>query len=150
MGLSPLTRCVLEIYRELEGRGPRAGQALGEVDAVSTAPLHTHHSMRWPPETRLGTWALSLSGVALGGTIALAVAFSAGLESAESFSDNWVLTAAGVAILVSAAASAVTGLMAVIRRHDHSWTVVSATGVGVLLTAVSLQQVAEGLGWLSG
>ena len=117
---------------------------------MSTTPLHTHHGTRWAPETRLGTWALSLMGVALGGTVALAIAFSAGLESAESFTDNWILTAAGVAILTSAAASAVTGLMAMIRHHEHSWLVVSATGVSVLLTALSLQQVAEGLGWLSG
>ena len=119
------------------------------VDAMTT-PLHTHHGMGWAPETRLGTRALSLAGLALGGTVALAIAFSAGLESAESFTDNWILTAAGVAILASAAASAVTGLMAMIRRHDHSWLVLCATGVGVLLTALSLQQVAEGLGWLSG
>ena len=61
----------------------------------------------WAPETRLGTWALSLAGLALGGTVAIAVAFSAGLEPAESFSDNWLLTAAGFVILASAAASAV-------------------------------------------
>lgn len=117
---------------------------------MSTTPLHTHHGMRWAPETRLGTWALSLTGLALGGTVAIAIAFSAGLEPAESFTDNWFLTVAGVAILAGAAASAVTGLMATIRRHDHSWSVLSATVVGVLLTALSLQQVAEGLGWLSG
>lgn len=117
---------------------------------MSTTPSHTRHDMRWAPETRWGRWALSLTGLALGGTVALAIAFSAGLESAETFTDNWLLTAAGVAILGSAAASAVTGLLALIRRHDHSWLVLSATGVGVLVTALTLQQVAEGLGWLSG
>lgn len=117
---------------------------------MTATPLHTRHGTRWAPETRWGTWALSLTGLALGGTAALAIAFSAGLESADSFTDNWMLTAAGVAILASAAASSVTGLLAMIRRHDHSWSVLSATGVGVLLTALSLQQVAEGLGWLSG
>jgi hypothetical protein len=141
---------VLEIYRELEGIGPSARAGPREVDVMSATPLHTRHGIRWAPETRLGTWALSLTGLALGGTVALAIAFSAVMESAESFSDNWLLTAAGVAILTSAAASGVTGLMATIRRHDHSWLVLSATGVGVLLTALSLQQVAEGLGWMSG
>lgn len=112
---------------------------------MSTTPMHTHHDMRWAPETPLGKWALSLAGLALGGTVALAIAFSAGLESAESFTDNWLLSAAGVAILVSATASAATGLLALIRRHDHSWLVVAATGVGGLVTALMLQQVVEGL-----
>ena len=117
---------------------------------MGTTPLPTHHGMRWAPETRLGTWALSLMGLALGGTVALAIAFAAGLEPAESFTDNWLLSAAGVAILSSAAASAAAGLLALFRRHDHSWLVVSATGVGVLVTALMLQQVVEGLGWLGG
>ena len=75
---------------------------------MGTTPLHTHHGMRWAPETKLGRWALSLMGLALGGTVVLAIAFSAGLETAESFTDNWLLSAAGVAILASVAASAAT------------------------------------------
>jgi hypothetical protein len=117
---------------------------------MMTTPSHAHRGMHWAPETRSGTWALSLAGLALGGTVAIAVAFSAGLEPAESFSDNWLLTAAGIAILASAAASAVTGAIARIRHHDHSWSVLSAAVVGALLTVLTLQQVAEGLGWMSG
>lgn len=115
---------------------------------MSTTPLHSHHSMHWAPETPLGRWTVSLAGLALGGTVALAIAFAAGLEPAESFSDNWLLSATGVAILASAAASAATGLLARFLRHDHSWLVVTATGAGVLVTVLMLQQVAEGLGWL--
>jgi hypothetical protein len=55
-----------------------------------------------------------------------------------------------VAILASAAAAAATGLLALIRRHDHSRLVVAATALGVLVTVLTLQQVAEGLGWLDG
>jgi hypothetical protein len=117
---------------------------------MMTTPSHAHRGMHWAPETRLGTWALSLAGLALGGTVATAIAFAAGLEHAESFSDNWLLTAAGFAILASAAASAVTGAIARIRHHDHAWSVVSAAIVGALLTALMLQQVAEGLGWMTG
>lgn len=117
---------------------------------MMTTPSHAHHGLHWAPETRSGTWALSLAGLALGGTVATAIAFSAGLERAESFSDNWLLTSAGFAILASAAASAVVGLVARIRHHDHGWSVVAAVVVGALLTALMLQQVAEGLGWLSG
>ena len=60
---------------------------------MSTTPSQIHHDRRWTPETRLGMWALSLTGLAVGGTVALAIAFSAGLESAESFTDNWLLSA---------------------------------------------------------
>ena len=117
---------------------------------MMTTPSHAHHGLHWAPETRSGTWALSLAGLALGGTVATAVALEAGMERAESFSDNWLLTAAGFAILASAAASAVVGLVARIRHHDHGWSVVAAVVVGALLTALMLQQVAEGLGWMSG
>ena len=118
---------------------------------MMTTPSHAHRGgVRWVPETRLGTWALSLAGLALGGTVVLAVAFAAGLERGESFSDNWYVTTAGAALLLSAAASVVTGSIARVRRHDHAWSVVAAVVVGALLTASTLQQVAEGLGWMTG
>jgi hypothetical protein len=108
----------------------------------------THHRMGWSPESRVGKWTLALAGLGLGGTVVLGVAFSLGLEPADSFTDNWLLTGSGAAILASAAASVVTGGLALIRRHDHSWMVLSATGIGVLVTALMLQQVGEGLGLL--
>ena len=116
---------------------------------MSTTRLQPH-GMHWVPETHLGTWALSLAGLAVGGTAALTVAFAAGLEPADSFTDSWFLAVAGVAILSSAAASVVTGIIALARGHDRSWLVVSATGLSVLVAALMLQQVAEGLGWLTG
>ena len=94
---------------------------------MSTTPSQIHHDRRWTPETRLGMWALSLTGLAVGGTVALAIAFSAGLESAESFTDNWLLSARSW----PAGRCAATGLLALIRRHDHSWLVVAATAVYV-------------------
>lgn len=117
---------------------------------MDATPLQTHHGMRWSPETRMGRWTLSLAGLAVGGIVASAIAFSLGMEHADSFSDKPRLTLAGFAILASGATSVVTGLLALIRRHDRSWWVLSATGLGVLTTALMLQQVAEGLGWLSG
>ena len=43
---------------------------------MMTTPSHAHRGVHWAPETRWGTWALSLAGLALGGTVALAIAFS--------------------------------------------------------------------------
>ena len=110
---------------------------------------HTPEGMQWAPETRLGTWTARLAGLAVGGTVALAIAFALGMEHADSFSDKPLLTLAGVALLASGATSVVTGAWALVRCHDRSLLLVTATVSGVLVTALTLQQVAEGLGWLS-
>lgn len=81
--------------------------------------------------------------------MAVAIAFAAGVESGESFTDNLFMSLVGVAILASAAGSVVTGSVALTRGHDRSWLVLVATGLSLLVTALMLQQVAEGLGWLS-
>jgi hypothetical protein len=116
---------------------------------MNTSTLKSHHGMQWSPETQLGKWTLWLAGLAFGGTVALAIAFALGMEHADSFSDKPLLTLAGVAILASGATSVMTGSLALMRHHDHSWLVASATVCGLLVTALTLQQVAEGLGWLS-
>jgi hypothetical protein len=117
--------------------------------AMGTTTLR-HHEMHWSPQTHLGRWAAALAGVAIGGTAALAIAFTAGLEHGGGFTDHWFTSLAGVAILASAAFSVVTGSIALIRSHERSWVVWGATVLSVLVTALMLQQVAEGLGWLAG
>ena len=115
---------------------------------MTTYSKNDHH-MGWPPQSRLGTWTLTLAGLAVGGTVISVIAFASGLvESADGFTDNWFLTGSGAAILASAAASVVTGGLALFRRHDRSWLVVLAFAFGILVTALTLQQVGEGLGWL--
>lgn len=108
-----------------------------------------HHHSGWSPESRVGWWTVSLAGLALGGTLGLAVAFALGMDRADSFSDNWLLTGYGVALLVSAATSVVTGTLALVRHHDRSWVVVTGTVIGTLLTLLMLQQVAEGAGLMT-
>jgi hypothetical protein len=80
------------------------------------------------------------------------VAFALGAEHADAFtdSDHWAISLTGMGVLISAVASLVTGIDALVRRHDRAWLVVTAVVVGGLLTLLALQQVAEGLGWLSG
>jgi hypothetical protein len=105
--------------------------------------------MSWAPESWSGRWAIALAGVSVAGVVLSVVGFATGvLESASSFSDNWLLTGWGVAVLVSGAGSVVAGALAIIRRHDQSWMVLLAMGFGILVTALILQQIAEGLGWL--
>lgn len=115
----------------------------------TAAPLSTHHHWGWSPSSRLGRWALGLAGVAVAGTAVLAVAFATGLEPAESFSDNWLLTSAGVAVLALSLAAVVTGVVALAARHDRSWGVLGAAVAGGTLALLFVQQLLEGLGWLS-
>lgn len=104
------------------------------------------HDAHWTPASRIGRWAVGLASAAVMGVALSVVGFATGvLESASSFSDNWALTAWGMAILAAGAAAAVTGALALFDRHDRSWSVVLATvfGAGVLL--LLLNEVAEGL-----
>jgi hypothetical protein len=76
----------------------------------------------------------------------LGAGFATGvLESAAGFSDNWLLTGWGSAILASGAASGVAGALAIVRRHDWSWTVLLASGTGFLMAAVMLNEAVQGL-----
>lgn len=104
-----------------------------------------HHGMRWAPENRSGRVSVALAGGSLTGLVLLAVAFGVGLvESVETFSDSWLLVAWGGAVLAAGVAAAVAGLVAA-RRGDRSWSVAAAVVVGVLMTLVVLNEVAQGL-----
>lgn len=99
-----------------------------------------------PSGSRIDRWTVALSGLAFAGVVLLGVAFALGwVESAESFTDNWLLTGWGLVILASGAASVVAGAIAIIRDHERSWMVVLATLVGLLVTALMLSEVAQGL-----
>ena len=116
---------------------------------MTTTPSTSHHGMHWLPQTQLGRWAASSAAAALGITVALSVGFAAGMERPESMTDSWLVLAAGAATLAGSSAAATTGLLAMTRSHDRSWVVAAATGLGLLLTLLMLQQVGEGLGWLT-
>lgn len=102
--------------------------------------------MHWAPDSRIGKWTVALAAGAVAGLVLTGVGFATGvLESAPSFTDNWLLTGWGAAVLVSGAASVVTGALSIVRRHDRSWTVLLATCLGLLVAAVMLNEVAQGL-----
>ena len=113
---------------------------------MRSAPVSMHQGMSWAPESRSGRWTIALAGMSVAGVVLSVVGFATGVvESASSFSDNWLLTGWGVAVLASGATSVVAGSFAISRRHDHSWGALLATGFGILVTALMLQQVVEGL-----
>ena len=110
------------------------------------AHVGMHDGIRWAPESRSGRWTLALAGMSVAGLVLSAVGFATGvLESASSFSDNWLLTAWGAAVLASGAGSVVAGALAIFRRHDRALAVLLAAGLGVLVAAIMLNEVVEGL-----
>ena len=118
----------------------------GNAGDMRSALVGMHQGRSWAPESRSGRWTIALAGMSVAGVVLSVVGFATGVvESASSFSDNWLLTGWGVAVLVSGAASVIAGSLAITRRHDHSWGVLLASGFGILVTALMLQQVAEGL-----
>lgn len=115
---------------------------------MKATAFNGHHGADWSPETRFGTWSISLAGVALGGLAVLAVAFALGAGPADRHFDTWFLSLVGTAILATGAAAAVTGALAIMHAHERAWSVLCATACGVILAVLMLQQVAEGVGWL--
>jgi ABC-type thiamin/hydroxymethylpyrimidine transport system permease subunit len=113
---------------------------------VMNGALGTHLRIGGAPESRFGRWSVVLAGVAVGGLFLSALGFATGvLEAASSFSDNWLLTGWGVAVLGNGVASFVAGAFAIIRHHERSWAVLVATGIGLLVAAMMLNEVAQGL-----
>jgi hypothetical protein len=99
----------------------------------------------------MGKWAVALATGSVLGVVLSVVGFTIGvMESAPTFSDNWLLTGWAVAVLGSGAASVVVGALAILRRHDRSWMVLLAACVGLFVAAVMLNEVAQGLGLLTG
>ena len=108
--------------------------------------MQVHHGMRWAPRSHTGRWSVALAAGAVAGIALSIVGFATGvLESASGFSENWLLTGWGLAILATAATSAVTGGLAIVLRHDRSWTVLGATLLGACALALLLHEVAQGL-----
>ena len=83
------------------------------------------------------------------GTVAVAIAFALGVERGDSFSGKPLLTLLGTAVLVCSGGALVVGALAQLRQRERSWLVVGATLMGAVVTALMLQQVAEGLGWVT-
>jgi hypothetical protein len=98
------------------------------------------------PRSRTGRWALGLAGAAITFVALTIVGFATGLlETASSYSDNWLLTGWALTVLASGAAAAAVGAVAIVGRHDLSWTVVLATFLGLCVMALMLNEAAQGI-----
>jgi hypothetical protein len=111
----------------------------------NTIPVGGDHGTRWAPQTRSGRLSVALAAASLAGLVAMAVSFAVGLvESVETFSDSWLLVTWGGAVLGAGLAAVVAGLVAA-RHGERSVSVTAATVVGVLMTLLVLNEVAQGL-----
>ncbi|MFZ2015783.1 MAG: hypothetical protein WAV00_18355 [Nocardioides sp.] len=103
------------------------------------------HDMRRWPESRVGRRAITFAGLSLAGIALLVISFALGIvEPAVSYTDSWAQLVWGVGIWVCAVAAFVTGLVAIVRHHERSWTVLLATGLGLLPLALLLSEIALG------
>ena len=110
-----------------------------------TTQARTHHHTHWPPESRVGRRAVALAGFSVGAVLLEILAFGIGLvEPADSYTDSWVQAVWGACIWATALAALVTGIIAILRHHDHSWLVRAATLLGLLPVALLLSEIALG------
>lgn len=103
------------------------------------------HGLGEWPESRLGQHAVTLAGVSVAGILLLVLSFALGfVEPADSYTDSWPQLVWGVGIWGCAVAALVTGLVAILRRHERSWMVVLATALGLLPLVLLLSEIALG------
>jgi di/tricarboxylate transporter len=102
--------------------------------------------MRWSPESRAGWWSVALAGVTVASIalLVLVVYLLGAVEPADSYTDDWVQTAWGSLIWVSALGCFVAGVVAITRRHERSGLVLVATLLGLLPVALLISEVALG------
>ncbi len=111
-----------------------------------TTPLRTRLDMRgsWP-ESRIGRRAVTFAGLSVTGILLLVLSFALDIvQPADSYTDSWAQLAWGVGIWLCALSALVTGLLAIFRHHERSWTVVLATALGLLPVVLLLSEIALG------
>jgi hypothetical protein len=110
-----------------------------------TSQSSIHHTMRGWPETRLGRRAVTLAGLSVAGIVLLVLGFALDVvQPADSYTDSWAQLAWGVGIWGCAVAALVTGLVAIVGRHERSWMAVVATALGLLPLVMLLSEIALG------
>jgi hypothetical protein len=99
------------------------------------------HDMRGWPESSVGRRAITFAGLSVTGIALLVLSFALGVvEPADSYTDSRAQLVWGVGIWVCAVAA----FVAIVRHHERSWTVLLATGLGLLPLALLLSEIALG------
>jgi len=107
--------------------------------------LSSHGNVQAWPESRAGRRAITFAGLSVGGIVLLVLSFGLGVvEPADSYTDSWPQLAWGVGIWACALTAFVSGLVAILRRHERSWVLVLATALGLLPVVLLLSEIALG------
>ncbi len=100
---------------------------------MSTIGSRGTHQREVMPHTASGRWSVASFVVLLLGATVLFAAATSGQTGGEAIFDNLWLGIPGILGLVGATISMITGLIAVIRRHERAITVVFAVIVSTLV-----------------
>lgn len=92
----------------------------------------------------MGRWAVGLAGLSVSCIALLLLAFALGVDPADSYTDDGAQAAWGLVIWASAVSAVVTGVLAVVRRHDRSALVRTAVVVGLLPALMLISEIALG------
>jgi hypothetical protein len=113
------------------------------MSTLPTPSSSPRHSFFLPPRTRIGRLAVMLAS-AVAGFVLIFFMFAATQSGGEEFFDNlWLaipITLAGA----SGVGAAVTGLWALIPRHERSMYVFVATAVGLIAILVAFEEIVLG------
>lgn len=107
--------------------------------------LSSHRDVWTWPESAVGRRAIAFAGLSVAGIALLVLSFALGVvEPADSYTDSWPQLLWGVAIWACALAAFASGLVAILRHHERSWTLVLATALGLLPVVLLLSEIALG------
>ena len=107
--------------------------------------LSSHRDAGTWPESGVGRRAIAFAGLSVAGIALLVLSFALGVvEPADSYTDSWPQLLWGVAIWACALAAFASGLVAILRHHERSWTLVLATALGLLPVVLLLSEIALG------
>jgi hypothetical protein len=106
-------------------------------------PSSSHGSFFQTPQSRMGRLSVMLAS-AVAGFGLIFLMFAAGMSGGDSFFDNLWLAVPVVLAGASGFGAAVTGLYALIARHERSMYVFVATLVGVFVIFMFIEEVLIG------
>ena len=100
------------------------------------------HLSGWAPTTILGRSAVAFAGVFLFGLVVMAAVVASGQRGGNTLFDNWWISGPALLAAISAVASFVTGVLAVLCSRERSALVKTTVVVQGLVTVFLIGELA--------